>query len=293
MARYYLSAFSDEADKDLAGQIDALHENGIFYSELRGFPEGHIDTLATGTVKRIHDAFRSEGIGVSALGSRLGKTEITEPFLPSLETLKRLVELCGILECPRIRMFSYFIPEGESPANYRGEVTERLAKLADYAAGQGVKLFHENEARIFGEQPENVLAIHEAVPALGGVYDPSNYRMADADLDFALEKVMPHVDYLHIKDCTADKAIVPAGTGDGRVREAILRHDALFSGESFLTLEPHLFIFVGYNEIDKHKLKHKLHFENKRESFACAAKALKGLLDELGFREGKDHVWTK
>ena len=292
MATYRLSAFADEAAKDLAGQILALKRNKISFIELRGLESGPIDLQSDRTVKEVARTLSGEGIGSSAVGSRLGKTEITKPFLPSLESLKRLCEICHLLSADRIRMFSYYIPDGEKPGDYRNEVLERVASLADYAASQGVTLFHENESKIYGELPGEVLERHEKIPALGGVYDPSNYRMADADLDFAMDKVMPHIGYLHIKDCTADHVIVPAGEGDGRLEEMILRHNELFEKESFLTLEPHLKAFAGYGDIDKHQLKNKHTFNSSDESFDFAVNALKGLLTKAGFTEGEEG-WTK
>lgn len=292
MATYRLSAFADEAALDLAGQIRALKRNRIPFIELRGLESGPIDLQSDRTVKEVAATLSGEGIGISALGSRLGKTEITAPFAPSLEHLKRLCEICQMLGTERIRMFSYYIPEGEKPETYRDEVLSRMQQLVDYARGEGVTLFHENESRIYGELPQQVLDLHENVPGLGGVYDPSNYRMADADFDFALEKTMPYVGYLHVKDCTADHVIVPAGEGDGRVADMLLRHNEVYAGKSFITLEPHLKAFAGYGDIDKHQLKNKRVFDRSDESFDFAANALKDVLQKAGFTEGEEG-WTK
>ena len=292
MAFYRLSAFADEASDVLDEQIAALKRNNIPCIELRGTEAGPIDLVADKTAKEIAAKLKDAGIGISAVGSRLGKSEIGKPYGASLESLKRLCEICHILGTDRIRMFSYFIPREEKPADYREEVLRRMRGLVAYAQSEGVLLCHENEARIYGELPENVLDLHQNVPGLGGVYDPSNYRMADADFDFALEKVMPYADYLHVKDCTASHVIVPAGEGDGRLAEMFLRHNELHEGASFITLEPHLFAFTGYKDIDDHELKNKYHFNNKQESFDFAANALKALLTKIGFREG-EQGWTK
>ena len=293
MAKYYLSAFADEAGKELDSQIAALKRNRIPFVELRGLETGPVDAQSDYTAKEVRKKLDESGIGISALGSRLGKTPVTGFFEYSLESLRRLCELCHILGAERIRMFSYYIPEGEDPKTYRAEVMERLQKLCDYAKTQGVKLMHENEALIYGEKMEEVLDIHASVPDLGGIFDPSNYRKAGVDQALTIQKVMPYIDYIHIKDCTNEGEIVPAGYGDGLIGETICRHNELFSGDSFLTLEPHLFQFQGYSEIDKSEFKTKFSFANKDESFDFVVKSLKEVLTKNGFQESEDMAWTK
>ncbi len=293
MAKYYLSAFADEAGKELDTQIAALLRNRIRFIELRGLETGPIDAQSNATTREVKAKLDANGIGISAIGSRLGKTKIDGFFEYSLESLRRLCEICHILEAKRIRMFSYFIPEGENPRDYREEVIERLHKLCAYAETQGIKLMHENEALIYGEKMEEVLDIHENVPEIGGIFDPSNYRKANVDQALTVQKVMPYIDYLHIKDCTNDHEIVPAGYGDGLIGETICHHNELFEGDSFLTLEPHLFKFQGYSEIDKSEFKTKFAFKDKNESFDFAVKSLKEVLEKNGFKESEDMAWTK
>lgn len=293
MAKYYLSAFADESGKELDNQIAALKRNRIRFIELRGLETGPIDAQSDYTAKEVRKKLDANGIGISAIGSRLGKTDIKGFFDYSLESLRRLCELCHILGTERIRMFSYFIPEGENPRDYREEVMDRLQKLCDYAKGQGVRLMHENEAAIYGEKMEEVLDIHKTVPDLGGIFDPSNYRRADVDQALTVKTIMPYIDYLHIKDCKNDHTIVPAGYGDGLIGETICHHNELFKGDSFLTLEPHLFKFAGYSDIDKSELKLEFAFKDKNESFDFAVKSLKEVLTKNGFTESEDMAWTK
>lgn len=293
MAEYYLSAFADESGKELDTQIAALQRNGIRFMEIRGVDNGKIELQADSTVREIRKKTDAAGIGFSALGSALGKSEIEKPFGPSLENLKRDCEICEMLGTKRIRMFSYFIPKEKNVRDYREEVLERLHRLCDYAASQGITLLHENEALIYGEKPEEVLDIRANEPRLGHIYDPSNYQMADADPGFCIENILPFTDYLHIKDCTKDHVIVPADYGDTRMGEAILRHSELKKGDSFLVLEPHLKAFMGYSEMDSHELKNKFHFENHTESFDCAVRSLKALLQKIGFTEGENGKWKK
>lgn len=293
MATYYFSAFADESGIELDTQIAALKRNRIRFLEIRGVETGPIDLQSDYTVKEIKKKLDANGIAISALGSRLGKTPIEAPFLQSLESLRRLCEICHLLEADKIRMFSYFMPEGQDIHPYRDEVMDRLNKLCDLADEEGIRLMHENEAKIYGEKTEEVLDIHRSVPRLGGIFDPSNYRRADVDQAATIEQVMPYVDYLHIKDCKNDHTIVPAGYGDGLIAQAVEKHNAIFEGNSFLTMEPHLFKFQGYSEIDKSELKIEFAFQNKTESFDFAVKSMKDLLIANGFKESEDMGWKK
>jgi sugar phosphate isomerase/epimerase len=64
--------------------------------------------------------------------------------------------------------------------------------------------------------------------------------------DEAYDEVRPLTDYIHIKDARfADNSVVPAGEGDGQVREVIraLRADGY---RGFLSIEPHLGDFDAF-----------------------------------------------
>jgi sugar phosphate isomerase/epimerase len=79
-----------------------------------------------------------------------------------------------------------------------------------------------------------------------------------------------YVDYVHIKDgLMAEKRVVPAGQGDGEVRE-LLRELVARGYDGFLSLEPHLKsagTFSGFSG---------------PELFGVAVKALREVLREIG-----------
>ena len=56
---------------------------------------------------------RDAGIGLSAVGSDLGKIRITDPFEDHLKRAAHAMDVCEFFECPRLRTFSFFMPEGE------------------------------------------------------------------------------------------------------------------------------------------------------------------------------------
>ena len=57
------------------------------------------------------------------------------------------------------RAIEFFMPVGQDPARYRGEVLDRMKQLVRAAEGSGVTLVHENEKEIYGDTPARCLDI--------------------------------------------------------------------------------------------------------------------------------------
>jgi sugar phosphate isomerase/epimerase len=294
MAKFIISGFADEAASELKGQIAALKRNNMGYIEVRNIGGKCIIDYSEDELKAIRDELNNSGIKVSSIGSPIGKYNIVDDFEPHFERLKKAVKTAQILEAKYIRMFSFFIPDGEKARDYREEVIKRLNTMVEYAEKEGVQLCHENEARIYGCLPEEVKDILESVKGIRGIFDPANYIMDDADITWAVDNTKQYIEYLHIKDaCLDGHIIVPAGFGDGKVSEVIEKISNVKDDETFVSIEPHLFSFTGYSNIDNRELKHKFHFENQNESFDAAVNALKDILKNLGYVEGEDKIWKK
>lgn len=242
MMSFRLSAFGDEIADDLDTQLRVLDSEDVHCLELRGaWGHGVLD-LDAAQLKRCSDVLHAHGCAVSAIGSPIGKSDIDQPRAFELKRLDRALNAAHVLGTPLIRVFSFYIPKGET-AKYRSEVLERMSLLAERAKAAGVTLVHENEHGIYGDVPERCRDIMVKVnsPALRNAFDPANY---------VVDQVKPMVDawpllaefttHVHIKDAVfADGTIRPAGEGDGDVAgliQALL--DNHYTG--FLTLEPHL-----------------------------------------------------
>ena len=293
MAKFILSAFADEAGDSLAEQIAALHRNGISCIEPRAIDKKNVSYMSESELRAIRRELDAEGIRTSSLGSPIGKYPIDEPFEKHLEDFKRAISAAHLLGTRSIRMFSFFIPEGKRPADYRDEVISRLSVMLDIADAEDIRLCHENEAKIYGEQPEDVRDLLRTLPRLGGIFDPANYVMENADPALGLDITLPSLAYMHIKDATAkEHMIVPAGEGDGGIPAALQKIDAAVDRAVYLTAEPHLKVFSAYAEIDDRKLVNKYTFETATESFDFAVNALKELLRAGGFKENGQY-WVK
>ena len=102
----------------------------------------------------------------------------------------------------------------------------------------------------------------------------------------AFELLEPYTEYLHMKDALfADASVVPVGEGDGNVK-AILSAVSKRSGDVMLTLEPHLQVFDGLQNLETggetKRAMPKGAYESHAASFKAASDALHALLREIG-----------
>lgn len=273
MTTIRLSAFSDEAADSLDGQIAALKRNGIAYTELRSVEGKNVSEFteaeAAGYVRKLHDA----GICVWAVGSPLGKTDISADFSEYENKVRHVCKTANILGTNRVRIFSFFHAYDE-----RKKVIERLRRMTEIGSEYEIEMYHENEKEIYGDTAARVLDLMDNVPDLRFVYDPANFLQAGERADDTLP-LLRRCGYVHIKDARLDGTIVPAGMGDGQIERLL----GELQGEVTLTLEPHLALFSAYKNIDGTELKNELAFSDNDSAFDAAAFALKELLRKAGF----------
>ena len=272
-----LCAFSDEASADLFGQIKALQRNKISYTELRSIDAKNVADFTECEAKEYGKILCDNGISVWSIGSPLGKERIDVNFEKYLDKVRHVCTLSNLFGVERIRIFSFF----EAYEN-KEKVFAYLNKMVEVAKEYGVTLCHENEKEIYGDTLERVLEISKNVKGLGFVYDPANYVQVGADMQKVLDAMHVRSTYFHIKDIISTTGeLVPAGYGDGKIKELIERIEI----DTVLTIEPHLALFDAYKGIDNTEMKHKFKFENNDEAFDAAVVALKRLLKDAGYRE--------
>jgi sugar phosphate isomerase/epimerase len=216
-------------------------------------------------------AVDAAGVHVSAIGSPIGKIPVGAPLAPELDRMRRVADVAAELGTAIVRVFSFFIPAGDPPERHRGQVIDRMGALARIAEERGLVLAHENEKEIYGDVPDRCADLITAVasPALRATFDPANFVQCGVrPFSDAYARLRPYLVYLQVKDAlTATGEVVPAGQGDGELRQTLAAlRDSGFAG--FMSLEPHLAEagrFGGFSG---------------PEGFRRAAAALKFLLNE-------------
>jgi sugar phosphate isomerase/epimerase len=285
MSEFILSAFSDEIDKDLKIQMDVLQEHNIKYIEMRGVNGRNLVEHTLDEVREIKRQLDQRGFKISAVGSPIGKIKITDEFEPHLNLFKHTLEIAKILETQYIRMFSFFIPEGENPDKHREEVLLRWNSFIEAAKGTGIILLHENEKDIYGDTAERCFDLLKSLNCdyVKGIFDFANFvQCNEINYPKAYELLKDYIVYIHVKDAVySDGHVVPAGDGDGKIPEILsCLRDKEFEG--FLSLEPHLGDFYGFAALENNGTSITNNEKSGPIKFAVAANALKKVLKDIG-----------
>ena len=272
-----VTAFADEISPDLETQLQVLTSEGIKHLELRGVWGKNVLKLTDDELYRVKAELERRGFRVSAVGSPIGKIGVADDFAQHMVDFARALFVAKVFDTPYIRIFSFFIPEGDDPSQYRDEVLRRMKALVRQAEIEGIVLLHENEKHIYGDTPERCLDLLEACASrhLRCAFDPANFVQCGVrPYTEAYPLLAEHIEYMHIKDALfADGKVTPAGDGDGdvaKVLQALKRRGY----EGFLSLEPHLSgagMFSGFSGPDL---------------FKVASDALKRLLQNM------DETWN-
>ena len=273
-----ISCFADEIDPSVDKQTALMEELGIGWVEFRSGDGKGVADYTLEEAEALMRRLEEKKIRVSAVGSPIGKIRITDDFAPHLEKLAHVAELAKIWNTPYIRSFSFFIPQGEKPENFRDEVYRRMDRMVELAASKNLILLHENEKDIYGDIAPRRLELMEKFrgESLKATFDFANFIQCGQDTMEAYEMLKGHIAYVHVKDALFDGGrVVPAGQGDGNLRRIFgLLDEAGFDG--FLSLEPHLADFAGLSGLEKNAQERGR--TDTEAAFVTAYEALQGLL---------------
>lgn len=268
---FTLTGFADEIAADPAEQAKAFQDMGIRYLDFRGAWKKNVLELSDAELDEYRRILADHGIGVSCIGSPVGKTGIDDDPAVHEKQFNRAVETALRFGVKYIRIFSFYLkPEQRNDPAVKEKIFKRLRLMGETAAAHKLVLVHENEAGIYGESSDACRELLDALgsPSFKAVFDPCNFIMAGEEpFTGSFPKIAPHIEYLHIKDALRKtRVIVKAGEGDGEIREIL---NSLRDRPLFVSLEPHLALAgrnAGFSGLDL---------------FRGAHRALVTILDEL------------
>ena len=142
MSKIILSAFADEYSSDFTEQLSMLNSFGIGYVEVRGVDGKNVSLLTKDEVREAKRKLLHYGVGVSALGSPIGKIKLDGDIDGHFEMARRVFETANELGTKNVRMFSFYAPQGESILNCKGRVFDNLGRLLELGKSHGVTLCH-------------------------------------------------------------------------------------------------------------------------------------------------------
>ncbi|MEE2659058.1 MAG: sugar phosphate isomerase/epimerase family protein [Candidatus Latescibacterota bacterium] len=267
-AGLHISGFADEISPHPLDQIAGLLRNGVRHVEVRGVSGKNVLDLDCDEVTEFRRNLEEAQIGVSAIGSPIGKVQIRSDLNRHFERFQGALQSAKDLDCAYVRVFSFY-HEKEPPEEVRDSVIEQFRRMTDAAERENLVLLHENESHIYGDTPERCLDLLSAIdsPHLMMTFDPANFIQCECSPRQAWDLLADRVEYFHVKDALkSSKRVVPAGHGDGDLEE-IFRL-ALDRG------------YAGFFSVEHH-LKSKEYGTDGFERFATAVVALRLLLSRL------------
>ncbi|MDD4475363.1 MAG: sugar phosphate isomerase/epimerase [Eubacteriales bacterium] len=284
MAKFVFSAFSDEITADFDAQLDAVKKLEIPNIELRGVDGKSFVLMSDEEVKVVNEKLEKSGVGLSALGTPLGKITLDDDFDEHLKLMDRIMDIGDMLGCKRLRIFSFYPGKNNNESEFRAGVIDRLSVMLDKADARAFTLCHENEKDIYGYSPERVL---DLMVEFGGrlrvVLDSGNFSFCGVDAAPAYSMLKDYIDYLHIKDADEDGVIVPPGKGVSHLKETLSAISADFpDSEIIITMEPHLMMFTGLEGLSKlDDIKHKYSFETPFAAFEYATNSVREMVNSI------------
>lgn len=286
MDNFILTGFSDEIASDFIEQLEGMKALNISNIEIRGVNGKNISHLTLDEVKEVKKALEAHEIQVSCIGSPIGKIHITDDFDAHIKVFEHLMAVAEILAVKRMRIFSFYMDESKAN-DYEEEVIDKLSKLVAIAKEHNVLLLHENEKGIFGDTPERCKVLYDALGSdhFKLIFDPANFIQCGCETyPKAFELLEEGIAYMHIKDALLESGtVVPAGQGDGKIK-AILRALKEKSYKGYLSLEPHLGEFEGFNELEQTEdsdEKTALKESSDLKKFKIATEALRQIIGEV------------
>jgi len=274
-----LAGIGDEAADSLAEQIEVHRELGWDGIELRTIDEIPLAELSPERRRESAAALAAAEMRVPALCSRIGNWEhdVSTPLERDLTELATLAELAADLDCRVIRVMSY--PNaGLAEDAWGKEVVERFRRLTALAEGRELTLAVENCSGWAGRSAERMLALIDAVgcPALRVLFDLGNPIADGYDGVGYLERVLPFVEHVHVKDArrhAGEVRFTLPGEGEAEIGRCL---EVLRAGgyKGWLSIEPHLAHVIhtgvksGREELRRSYLDYARRFESELAAVA-------------------------
>ncbi|MCI2068612.1 MAG: sugar phosphate isomerase/epimerase [Bacilli bacterium] len=278
MLKVEISGFYDEASPLLDEQLALCKKLGGHYICPREVDKKNIaDYTYEEFVEKIKPRLDKAGILFSSIGSPIGKIpwDDDEAFNKQKKQLLELIKIAQEMKCEYIRIFAFYVEDNEKEKAYP-TIVKKMKEFLALVKGQGVKLLLEDEKKVYGSAPEEILRLYQDLsdPSLALCFDASNYIQCGHDALEAFHLLKDHISYMHLKDCSKWGVEVPFGLGEGHYEE-ILQELSEMNYQGFFTLEPHLF---WYADLKKKVYLNPLGFiteKNKYKAFRLINKAEK------------------
>lgn len=215
--------------------------DGIEFTEI--VPEG--DETKEETARRVRNI--CDALSLPVYSYAVGANFLCDDPEAETERIMREADIAKILGAPFMRhdaSFALKSIEGYTWEDGVRDMAPYIRRVAEYAAGLGIKTGSENHGYIY-QDPERMLALIHAVnhENYGWLFDMGNFSVVDRDAREAFEMARPYIFHVHAKDMILKKGahINPAGfhqsRGGNLWRGTVLGHGQVPVAETFAFLK--------------------------------------------------------
>lgn len=210
---FLLSIITDEVSQEPEQALELVREFGFDGVELRSVWDCPVEELPEKKLLGLSERLKKLDLKVSAIASSLFKDD-WKRF--DKEKLDRLIHACHVLDCDRIRGFSFW----KSPDYSDTAFAEMLTELEPLLCQEGITLVLENDPSVnlaTGFDLARFFRNHR-FQNIGVLWDPGNdiYTTGISTYPQAYEALRGSVRHVHVKDavCKEGEPIgVAPGTG--------------------------------------------------------------------------------
>ena len=221
-----------------------LNDLGITHVEFRSAWDTNVLDLTDEQIDEAAAILAAHGLAVSSIGSPIGKINIEDDFDAHLVRVDRALAVAGRLGAPFIRIFSFFL----RPDQAAGAAPRRGAPPDDARSPRRPRppascccTRTRRTSTATSRSGSWTSSSRSARPHCGWPGTrPTTCRSGVTPFTDGYAALRPHTVYIQIKDAVlATGDVVPAGEGDGQVRETV-RALAADGFDGFFSMEPHL-----------------------------------------------------
>ncbi|MCX6132549.1 MAG: sugar phosphate isomerase/epimerase [Ignavibacteriales bacterium] len=239
MNRIALGIVSDEVSPDFGEAAHHAAEWGISIFEIRVLKTGRIPAVDQSELREIKTLVKNNGLAVTALSPGIFKLPLSQTAGLEKElstTLPKTLDLAREFGTSMIIVFGFQREQNESADNFF-RATELMARAAEVAQKEGVKLVVENEPGFWCDSGANTAKLIGTVnsPSLRANWDPCNgYGTPETPYPDGYNSVKALIANVHVKDTSEGALIrcVPVGEGaidwkgqlKAIVRDQIVQH---------------------------------------------------------------------
>ena len=244
-----LSGFADEIDPDLKTQCATLNDLGITHIEFRSAWDTNVLDLTDEQVDEAAAILAAHDLAVSSIGSPLGKIDIDDDFDAHLARADRALAVAQRLGAPFIRIFSFFLRPDQAPEQppRRGAAADGRARRAAAPPASCCCTRTRRTSTATSPTACSTSSSRSARRPCGWPGTrPTSCRWASPRSPTGTRSCARTPSTCRSRTrCWPTGDVVPAGEGDGQVRETV-RALAADGFDGFFSMEPHL---GSYNEL--------------------------------------------